>query len=378
MDLNTFASMVNQQKIMVLVSNDLSTDQRVRKTCNSFINQGFDIELTGRILSDSEPLNRPYKTKRFKLWFNKGAFFYANLNIRLFFYLLFAKYDRIHSNDLDTLLPAYLVSKLKNKPLVYDSHEIFSEVPEIQGRWVKNVWLFLENSILPKLKKFITVNQSIADFYGTRFNRDDICVIRNIPEKQEIKKIKSRKDLDLPEEKFILIVQGAGINVDRGTEEVLLSLKYSDDVLLLIVGSGDAIPGLKELAKKENLEDKVRFISRLPYEQMMQYTMNADLGITVDKPTSLNYKFSLPNKIFDYIRAGIPILASDLVEVARIIDKYKVGLIISDVEPKIIASAIQKFRDGTIDKNELKINLKKASKDLNWEHDAKVLETIYQ
>jgi glycosyltransferase involved in cell wall biosynthesis len=377
MDLNTFASMVNQQKIMVLVSNDLSTDERVRKTCNSLINQGFDIELTGRKLPGSVPLNRPYKTKRFDLWFNKGAFFYATLNTRLFFYLLFAKYDRIHANDLDTLLPAYLVSKLRNKTLVYDSHEVFSEVPEIQDRWVKKVWLALENSILPKLKSFITVNPSIAAFYGDKYNRDDIHVIRNIPEKKEIKKLKSRKELDLPDDRFIIIVQGAGINVDRGTEEVLHSLKYSDDILLLIVGSGDAIPGLKKIAKKENLEEKVRFISRMPYEQMMQYTMNADLGITVDKPTSLNYKLSLPNKIFDYIRAGIPVLASNLVEVARIVNQYNVGIVIPEVEPKAIAAAIQKFRDGTIDNNELKINLKRASDDLNWEHDAEVLKTIY-
>jgi glycosyltransferase involved in cell wall biosynthesis len=110
---------------------------------------------------------------------------------------------------------------------------------------------------------------------------------------------------------------------------------------------------------------------------MMQYTMNADLGITVDKPTSLNYKFSLPNKIFDYIRAGIPVLASNLVEVARIVNKYDVGIVIPDVDPNTIAAAIREFRDGTIDKNKLKINLKKASDDLNWEHDAKVLETIY-
>lgn len=377
MDLNTFAAMVNQQKIIVLVSNDLSTDQRVRKMCNSLLKLGFEIELVGRYLPDSKPILRPYKTKRLKFWFNKGGLFYASLNIRLFFYLLFKKFDCIHANDLDTLLPAWLISKLKNKHLVYDTHEIFTEVPEIQNRWVKKVWVSLENRLFPKLQNVITVNHSVADFYKNKFNRNDIKVIRNIPEKLTTLNKLSRKSLGLPEDKFILIIQGTGINVDRGTEEVLEALKYLDRILLLIVGSGGAISRLNKIAKKNNLQEKVKFIPRLSYEKMMQYTMNADLGITVDKPTSLNYKFSLPNKIFDYIRAGIPVLASNLVEVTHIVNKYKIGAIIHQVTPKIIAVAIEKFRDGSIDKAEMQANLKKASEELYWEQDAKVLETIY-
>jgi len=339
---------------------------------------GFDIELIGRFLPDSKPLSRAYETKRFKLWFNNGGLYYANLNIRLFFYLLFAKFDRIHANDLDTLLSAFIISKLRNKPLVYDTHEIFTEVPEIQGRWVKKAWTTIENWIFPKLKNIITVNHSIADFYSKKYLRNDILVIRNIPEKQTALTKQSRKELGLPENRFILIVQGTGINVDRGTEEVLLSLNYLDQILLLIIGSGGAISHLNKMTVENNLQDKVKFISRLPYEKMMQYTMNANLGITVDKPTSLNYKYSLPNKLFDYISAGIPVLASNLVEVARVINKYKVGFIIHKVEPKIIAEAIEKFQNGSINTAELQVNIKKASENLNWEHDAVVLETIYR
>jgi glycosyltransferase involved in cell wall biosynthesis len=369
--------MDNQQKIVVLVSNDLSTDQRVRKMCNSLIKLGYSIELIGRKFPDSKPLNRPYKTKRFRLWFNKGALFYANLNIRLFFYLLFSKYDRIQANDLDTLLPAYLISKLRSKPLVYDTHEIFTEVPEIQGRWVKKVWVSLENNLFPKIKYLITVNQTIADFYKQKFNRDDIMVIRNIPEKQSILKTKSRTDLNLPSDRFILIVQGAGINVDRGIEEVVLSLKHLDQILLLIVGGGDAIPRLKEMVSKDNLSDKVMFIQRLPYDQMMQYTMNSDLGISVDKPTSLNYEFSLPNKIFDYIRAEIPLLVSNLIEVTGIVENYEIGIIINTVEPLEIARAVEGFKENVDLKMRMKENLKKASDAVAWENDAKVLENIY-
>ena len=366
--------MGNQQKIIVCVSNDLSTDQRVRKMCHSLIKKGYDIVLLGRLLPNSLPIQRSYKVKRFKLLFNKGGLFYAALNIRLFFYLLFAKYDRIHANDLDTLLAAYIVSKLRNKVLVYDSHEIFTEVPEIQGRWVKKVWLKIEEAIFPKLENIITVNRSIADFYGERYSKD-IKVIRNIPEKRSSLIFKSRSELSLPEDKYIIISQGSGINVDRGNEELLLSMQYLDNVLLLFLGSGDAILSLKKLAKEHQLEEKVIFIDRMPYEDMIQYTANADLGISLDKPNNLNYLYSLPNKIFDYIAAGIPIMTSDLPEVSAIIKHYKVGISISEIHPENIASNIEEMR--RIKKGDWDENLSKAKEELSWENEEKALNGFY-
>ena len=378
MDLNTFVAMVNQQKVIVIASNDLRTDQRIRKMCNSIINLGNEVELVGRLKSDSKSLDRQYKTKRFKLLFNKGALFYAELNIRLFFYLLFSKADRIHANDLDTLLPAFIVSKIRNKPLVYDTHEIFTEVPEIQNRWVKKVWVAIENWIFPKLENVITVNKSISKFYKNKFDKNNIAVIRNIPERKLNIKKTNRNSLNLPEDKFIVIVQGTGINVDRGTEELILSLKILDNILLLIIGSGGAISDLKIMVKKNDLKNKVRFMERLPFEEMMQYTINADLGITLDKPTSLNYKYSLPNKLFDYIRAGIPVLASNLIEVKHIVEEYNIGIVVSSVNPEEIAIAIETYREkGDAYKSEIKTNLLKASDELQWEKDAEVLSRFY-
>ncbi len=374
MAFNTFVAMGNQQKIVVTVSNDLSTDQRVRKMCHSLQKKGYDICLVGRELKNSLPIDRPYFVKRFRLWFNKGGLFYANLNIRLFFYLLFSKYDRIHANDLDTLLAAFIVSKLRNKPLVYDTHEIFTEVPEIQGRWAKKVWQSIENSIFPRLEMIITVNNSIADFYAKRFSKK-IRVIRNIPEKLSNPIFLSRKDLGLPENKFIVIAQGSGINIDRGNEELLLSIEHLKDVLLLFVGSGDAIPTLKKLALNLNLGERVLFIDRMPYEKMMNYTANADLGISLDKASNLNYLFSLPNKIFDYIHAGIPILASQLPEVSFIINNYQVGTIIEEVDPNEIMKGIENMR--TKSKHEWLKALEFASSELTWERESEALNDFY-
>ena len=122
------------KRIFISVINDLSTDQRVHKVCTSLEKEGYQVHLIGRKLNYSTPLDRTYNTKRIRLLFNKGAFFFAEYNFRLFWYLLFQKVDVYHSNDLDTLLANYLVSKIRRKHLIYDSHEYFTGVPEIQNK----------------------------------------------------------------------------------------------------------------------------------------------------------------------------------------------------------------------------------------------------
>ena len=136
------------------VINDLSTDQRVHKHCMMLHNKGFDVLLIGRQLGTSVALdNRDYKMHRMQLPFEKGPLFYASYNISLFINLFLRKTDLLFSNDLDTLLPNFLVSRIRGNRLIYDSHEYFTEVPELVNRpSVQNVWKRLEKLILPKLK----------------------------------------------------------------------------------------------------------------------------------------------------------------------------------------------------------------------------------
>jgi glycosyltransferase involved in cell wall biosynthesis len=371
---------VKQAKIIVSVSNDLTTDQRVKKVCAFLHENDFEVVLLGRKLKTSTPLiDRPYKTKRFNLWFNKGALFYANLNIRLFFYLLFHKSDWLLANDLDTLPANYYVTKFKKKrKLVYDTHEIFCEVPELQNHpKKKNIWLRFEKRIFPKLKKVYTVNQSIANFYFNKYQVKPL-VVRNISENQTNLIKKTRSELGLPENKFIAIIQGSGINVSRGNEEVLYAFELiGKDFLLLIIGSGDVLPILKKEVDEKNLHDKVWFKPKMNYTELMQYTGCCDLGISMDKGTNLNYKYSLPNKLFDFMHAGIPVLASDLPEITAIIKKYNTGVILNSHEPSEIANQIKLLKENTTLQKMLQLNCKKASLELNWDNEKKVLENIY-
>lgn len=365
--------------IVVSVTTDLVTDQRVYKVCNSLYTNGYDILLVGRKKKDSMPMDaRPYRTHRFQLWFEKGPLFYAQYNLYLFFYLLFHKADIYLANDLDTLLPNYLVSKIKGVPLAYDNHEYFTGVPELIKRpRVQKIWKRIENWIFPKVKYIYTDNFAKRSLFVEEF-KQPVEVVMNVPILQQTA-LDAQYKLEGVENKFILIYQGTGINVARGTEELTLAMQYLDErFLLLFVGSGDVIDVLKALVKEHALENRVRFIPKVLHHILKQYTMQAHLGITVDKPISENYIYSFPNKVFDYVHAGVPVLASRLQEVERIMNLYGIGTFVESYEPEHIAQRIQWVYDHPQQYAVWKENLLHAAKEINWQQQEKILLGIYQ
>lgn len=367
------------KRVIVSVINDLVTDQRVNKSCLTLQKAGFEVLLVGRRQRKSPPMDeRPYKSHRMKLLFEKGPFFYAEFNIRLFIFLLFHSCECLLSNDLDTLLPSFWISKLKRIPLIYDSHEYFTEVPELVSRpKVQRVWKRIEEYVLPKMSEMITVNKSIADLFHEKYGIK-VHIIRNIPMRKMLPAPATKEEVGLDPNKHILVLQGSGINIHRGSEELVDAMAYLDNCQLVIIGGGDVLPILKETVAKNHWEDRVKFFPRMPYQKMMAITQLAELGFTLDKDTNLNYRFSLPNKLFDYIQAGVPIVASHLTEIERIITDYNIGTFIENHNPETIASTIQKALNDEKILSLWKNNLIFAGQNLCWENEEEVLLKIYE
>jgi glycosyltransferase involved in cell wall biosynthesis len=317
----------------------------------------------------------PFPVKRFRMLFRKGILFYAFFNIRLFFYLLLHKSDLLVSNDLDTLLPCFLVSKLKGLALVYDSHEYFTGVAEVQDRpFVKLVWKTIEKWILPRLRNTMTVSDSIAHQYEKEYGIKPLTV-RNCPVRvREILPF-PREEIGVDPHQLLLIIQGTGINTDRGGEELIDAISLTDNVSLLVVGSGDVLELMKKKVLELNLGSRVIFIPVCHQEELMRYTKTADAGMSLDKNTNENHNFSLPNKLFDYIVAGIPVIASDLYEIRKLLNDHKCGILIPVVRPGEISKAIIRLRDDRTLLAELKHHADIASDTLNWSVESlKVME----
>jgi glycosyltransferase involved in cell wall biosynthesis len=360
----------------IVVINDLVTDQRAHRVAQTLHEYGSSVVLVGRRFSFSHSLDdRGYKTRRFRFIFNRGFLFYACFNIRLFFWLLFREKGIIISNDLDTLPSCWLVSRIRRTPLIYDSHEYFTEVPELIGRiFVRNVWLKIEKCLIPKLKYAITVSEPIAEEYRKKYNVD-FQVIRNLP--YRLHHPGKRPDLLNCNPARTIIYQGS-LNPGRGLESMILSMKHLDNFKFQIFGDGPLRRKLEKLVNENNLSDRIHFMGRIPLKDLTSYTVQASLGVSLEENLGKNYYYSLPNKLFDYIQARVPVLVSRLPEMKKIVEEYNIGMITDSNDPEILAGIIRNMMGDEEKRIIWKKNLKIAAEELCWENEKSKLIEIYK
>ena len=364
------------KRIAVLVSNDLNHDQRVLKTCATLQTHGWSPNLIGRLQNDSKPLFIPYSGNRLRLIAERGFLFYAHLQLAYFFELLLNRHEAIWSNDLDTLLPAFLVSKLHRVPLIYDSHEFFTEAAGLTGRpFQRWVWLTLERAIFPSLTSVITVNASIAEAYHARYplaRGGKPLVVRNMPRKsvdlnhgKVVLEGDWRTQLNIPVDATFLILQGAFLDKDRGVKQAVACLENEPSWYLVIVGGGEEWHWANSQVPEFN--GRLICLPKMPFEELRNLTGSADVGLSLDQGVHGNYWMSLPNKLFDYIHAGIPVVASAMPEVSQIIQHYEVGEVAQTSTPQAIAAAVVQVLSKT--KEHWIAQCASASDELNWEQE---------
>jgi glycosyltransferase involved in cell wall biosynthesis len=322
-----------------------------------------------------DPLKRKraHKTKQYGMIFNKGFLFYAEFNTRLFWTLLKEKKSLLYANDLDTLLPNYLAAKISRTPLVYDSHEYFTEVPELQNRsFVKSIWEKLEAWLFPRLNNVITVNHKLAEIYSKKYNVP-VTVIRNVPrpiQEESLKTVEETVEKSHKESKQILIYQGA-LNLGRGIELMIDCMEFLPDVELLIVGQGDISGELKMRVKNRNLSDSIHFLGRVNPKELKKLTPNASIGFSLEEDLGLNYRYALPNKIFDYIHAGIPVIVSDLPIMSKLVLETGIGEVLKERNPRALADLV---REVLLKQRSYEKNLYTAARKFNWNEEKKVFQ----
>lgn len=361
-------------RIILCVTSDIATDQRVNRIALTLKKISPDVWIIGTKLPRSLPLpSNGIEFHRIRMLFLKGPLFYAEYNIRLFFFLLFSQNQIIVSNDLDTLPASFLVSRIKRIPLVYDSHEYFTELPELVNRkWVRSIWKGMEKLMMPHIRFAYTVSESIAKEYHNQYGIK-MVVIRNLPYRKDIPDVEI---LHKNRDKRILY-QGA-LNTGRGLEMAIRAMQYLSNVKLYIAGSGYLENQLRELTRYLKLHDKVRFLGRIPPVKLIKYTADADLGISLEENMGLNYYYALPNKLFDYIQAQIPVLVSNLPEMAALVQEYQIGSVLETSDCRLLAD---KFNDMLSDEKQRLIwrkNLEIASRILCWENEETRLLSIYE
>lgn len=357
--------------IVFTVTNDLTYDQRMQRICGSLANNGYAVLLVGRQLKDSAVLKQQaFKQKRLNCWFKKGFAFYGEYNIRLFFFLLFVKADAFCAIDLDTILPNYFASSIRNKKRLYDAHELFTEQKEIVTRpFVHKVWLAMERFAVPKFKHGYTVNLFIKDELNRRYGVD-YGIIRNIPVQQQL------NNQTIKQSNSFIIYQGA-VNEGRSFETLIPAMKEVNGKLV-IVGKGNFFEQTKQLIEGNKLGGKIELKGFVAPDELKQLTPQAKFGLTLFEDTGLNQYYSLSNRFFDYIMAGIPQVCVGYPEYEAINNEHEVALLVDDTKEETLVVALNKLLNDGVLYERLQQNCLKAREVLNWNGEEKKLVKYWE
>jgi glycosyltransferase involved in cell wall biosynthesis len=372
---NTSKLKIGIKKIVFAVTTDLNYDQRMQRICHSLQRAGYAVTLVGREWAGSRPLQpQMYTQHRLRCFFSKGKLFYLEFNFRLTFFLFSRGDDAYGAIDLDTALPVFGKAFFAGKHFIYDAHEYFPETPEVIRRpAVKWCWQAVERFIVSRTRHAYTVSASLAALFGARY-QVPFALIRNMPVLEVPALSQARPDLPfIPAEPFILY-QGA-VNEGRGLEQLLLAMPQVK-MPLLICGEGDILERLQSQVCQAGLTQRVTFAGYVLPADLAVLTSQAFVGIMLLADTGKSYYYSLANKFFDYIQAGIPQLLPDFPEYRALNDQYEVGLF-CDLNPRHIAQALNRLLDEPALHQRLSQNCCRARRELCWQEEEKKLLAFY-
>jgi glycosyltransferase involved in cell wall biosynthesis len=331
-------------------------------------NAGYKVHLIGRSLDASEPnFTQEFRTTHIQCKRKKGFAAYLEFNIRLFFFLIRKPFDILHLADPDTGIAGFKLKLFKRCKLVYDSHELFIHVPELHNQaFKKMLWYWVEKAVVKVSNARITVSESVGKelkrMHGRAFE-----IVRNVPLLEKERK-EERFDLHKP---FILY-QGA-VNKGRGLFELVLAAKDLP-YHIYIAGRGDEYDNLIELVKKLNLYEKVHFLGYVKPPILRVLTQEAHLGYNLIESKSKSYFYSLSNKFFDYVHAGVPSLSPQFPEYQSLTAKHPVS-VLCDLNAQTIIQTVKSI-DETKYKS-MQHACAQAKLEWNWEKESQILLNLY-
>jgi glycosyltransferase involved in cell wall biosynthesis len=365
---------MSHQRIICAVTNDLSQDQRMHRICASLTEWGYAVTLVGRSRKQSEKLAATsYECKRLPCYFEKGFLFYAEYNIRLWFYLLKScrNLDLIYAVDSDTLAACGTIKWITGKTLIFDAHEYFTEVPELIDRpFVKRFWSWIEHLFVPKADICITVSNHLASIYSKQYTKTFVPIF-NAPVYDKLYIPAEKRD------EHKIIYQGM-LNLGRGLEEAIKAFEFIPNAHLYIIGDGDIAHTLKTMAEQSNARERIHFMGWMDHDEIRHFTDDATLAINLLDGKSKSYYYSLANKFFDYIHAEIPSVNMNYPEYQYIIHEYEIGVLIDDLTEKSISTPIIQLLNDQEKLEKMRQSCRQAKKKYNWQNESVKLKNLLE
>jgi glycosyltransferase involved in cell wall biosynthesis len=367
--------MTESKSAVISFLGNIDYDSRSRNLFNSFKNKKYEVRFIGFDWL-SENFDSQYgdctvlKLKKGKF----SLFFYLKFSLILTKYLLKTNSSIYFAEDIYTLPFVVFTAKRKSAKIFYDSRELFGHLAGLNKRkMVQSLLRRIEKRYIKKADKVIVTGSMDAAYLKKEHNIDNIVLVRNLPLYLKPRKVFDfRKEFNISISKKILLYQGV-ILPGRGLSLIFEILKSAPEYVLIVVGGGEYENHYRNLAEEMEIKDKVIFFGKVSQDILIDYTAGADVGLSLIENISLSYFYALPNKLFEYIMAGIPVLSSNLPQMESIIEKYKVGFAVNPYEKNQVEDAIYRLCFNEDLRTEIKNNCVKASQELNWENEVQNL-----
>ena len=363
-----------------LTINPIDYERRIKNQAESLLKIGHSVHIVA-LGNSGENKNIEWNGAtiiRIKTpFFRGGPLKFLHFNIKVFSFLLFKNFKIIHCHDLWTIPAGLLLRLLKNFKLVYDAHEYYAGLEVFtRNKLKRKIWMLVETLAIQYIDVLITVSDPIAQLYRERYSSlKSIVVIRNVP---KLETIVDNYKQHLPETDKKIIIFHGHFRPGRGLLQLVEAMTLINDGHLVLIGGGELQEEIEKKIKILNVQHKISLKNYISTDELIATTSAADLGVVLYEHTSVNYKHALPNKFFEYIMAGIPILASNLGTFEEYINSYDIGKTVDPQNIPEIAKVIDQMLSNEEQLLKWRANSIRASKDLNWEIESEKLYSVYE
>lgn len=377
------ATLVSQIKpdILFSLTGDVRRNSRALKQLRLFAAMGHTVE----VLSLGPPAEQPFLEPGIRLRVlsrppGRGPRFFARVH------QLFKETAQqipaqvYHASDLFVLPAMYRAARSHRGKLVYDARELYPHVASTAGRpAVHHFWKYIEGRYIRHADAVFTVSESIAERLVQYYGIDRPAILHNVPPYQppaDTAPNYLRRETGADPGTTILLHQGS-IQKDRGCILLADAMRDVDGALLVFLGGGPLKGELQDRVQRDHLGDRVRFLDPVPPDALLPVTASADAGITLLEDTCLNHRFALPNKLFEYLMAGLPVLAADLPEIRGVVERFDVGCVVDpSVRPALVA-ALHRMATDADARQRWASRAPAVFETFSWEKASERLQNVY-
>ena len=380
--------------VCMVVYSSFVNDARIIREAKTLVKSGYVVSvfaLHQEGLAKNEEMHG-FEVNRISLTFRKLPEYnifqilkYFEFVVRCYFRTRKRNISICHCHNLEALLIGYLIVKSSRCKLIYDSHELWGDPQYIfftrpsYPKFVFSIQKRLEHFIMRRAHAIITVSDSIGEFIARENKVEKPYVIRNVHNLVNVRKLnKIREKIGMIDDKRKIILYQGELRRGRGLENLIVSMRRVDHAVLVMLGDGAIKKELEELATRQMIEDRTFFMNEVSSEEVLSYTCSADVGIMPVEKVSLSYYYCLPNKLFEYLMAELPVAVSNFPEMARIVKKHKVGEVFDPAKPQDISRAINSLLNNEDRYQGCRSNTKKVNQIYNWENEEKKLLELYK